>query len=470
MRQLHIYTRIEKPHFIIKILLGIYSIFLLSSCESFLKVDPPQSQIVGEYVFQEKNLANAALADIYFDLLDRIMSANYFTTYIGLYTDELYYARTSQYSYYEDFINCNVLPTNSTSKEFWSKDYTAIYKANAIIEGMDNSTTIGVSDRNRIKGEALFFRAYLHFYLVNLFGDIPYISTTDYTENRKISRMPVQEVYKNLVADLIAAKELLPENYSTVERVHVNKWVASALLSRVYLYSGQWEKAESESTSLITNSLFTMETSLSKVFLKESKSIIFCLKSQSSMNASDGTFYIDTPSNISSHAFFLTENVTGAFEPNDQRRSLWVGSLTDTEGETIYFSSKYKEIPNSTPSKEFSVLLRIEEQYLIRAEARAHLEDIFGAQQDLNVIRNRAGLGNTNAATVNNLLAAILHERQVEFFLELGHRFFDLKRMGFADAVLGSIKSGWDPTDVLLPIPESEILLNSNLLPQNPGY
>jgi len=470
MRQLHIYCRLEKPNFVIKILLGIYLIFLLNSCESFLKVDTPQSQIVGELVFQEKNLADAALADIYNDVLGRIMNASYFTPYIGLYTGELYYTG-SQLSFYEGFINCNVLPSNSTINEFWSKDYTAIYKANAIIEGMDNSTTIGIEDKNRIKGEALFFRAYLHFYLVNLFGNIPYISTTDYTENRKVSRMAVQEVYKHLVADLIAAKELLPENYnSTGERVHVNKWAASALLSRVYLYSGQWEEAESESTSLITNSLFTMETSLNKVFLKESTSIIFSLKSQNSTNASDGNFYIQNSSYISSHAFLLSEYVADAFEPYDQRRSLWVGSLTTTEGDTVYFSSKYKEIPTSTPSKEYSVLLRIEEQYLIRAEARAHLEDIDGSQQDLNVIRNRAGLENTEAATVNDLLEAILHEREVEFFLEVAHRFFDLKRMGFADTILGSIKPGWDPTDVLLPIPESEILLNSNLLPQNPGY
>jgi hypothetical protein len=107
---------------------------------------------------------------------------------------------------------------------------------------------------------------------------------------------------------------------------------------------------------------------------------------------------------------------------------------------------------------------------LIRAEARTHLEDINGARQDIDIIRNRAGLGNTDAATVNGLLEAVLHERQVELFLELGHRFFDLKRMGSADAVLSPIKLGWDATDVLLPIPESEILLNPNLLPQNPGY
>lgn len=468
MKQLHIFYRFGKPHLSIKILLGIFLFFLLSACEDYLEIDPPQSQIVGELVFEEKNLAESALAGIYIDGLNRIMHATWFTTYIGLYTDELEYAG-SQISLYEDFINNNVLTTNSTNLSFWSQNYAAIYKANALIEGMDKSTKINIVDKNRIKGEALFFRAYLHFYLVNLYGDIPYISTSDYTKNSKVSKMPVQEVYTHLISDLIAAKELLPENYFTGERVHANKWAASALLSRVYLYSGQWEEAESESTALITNNLFTKETDLSKVFLKESTSTILSLKSQGTNNAGDGTFYLLGPDYISSHSRWLTSYVAEAFESGDLRRSLWVGSAVRND-EMVYYSSKYKETSNTTPSKEYSVLLRIEEQYLIRAEARAHLEDITGAQGDLNTIRNRADLGNTDAATVNDLLEAVLHERQVEFFLELGHRFFDLKRMGFADAVLSPIKPGWNATDILLPIPESEILLNPNLLPQNPGY
>lgn len=468
MKQLHIFYRFGKPHFNIKILLGIYLFFLLSACEDYLEIDPPQSQIVGELVFEEKNLAESALSGIYIDVLNRIMHASWFTTYMAIYTDELEYTG-SQVSLYEDFINDNVLATNSTNLSFWSQNYKAIYKANALIEGMDKSTKINMEDKNRIKGEALFFRAYLHFYLVNLYGDIPYISTSDYTKNSKVSKMPVQEVYTHLISDLIAAKELLPENYITGERVHTNKWAASALLSRVYLYSGQWEEAESESTTLITNNLYTMETDLSKVFLKESTSTILSLKSQGLNNASDGIFYLQGPDYITYKSSWMTSHVGDAFEPYDLRRLQWVGSAISNQ-ETVYYSSKYKETSSSTASKEYSVLLRIEEQYLIRAEARAHLEDITGAQEDLNTIRNRADLENTDASTVNDLLEAVLHERQVEFFLELGHRFFDLKRMGFADAVLSPIKPGWNATDILLPIPESEILLNPNLLPQNPGY
>jgi hypothetical protein len=92
------------------------------------------------------------------------------------------------------------------------------------------------------------------------------------------------------------------------------------------------------------------------------------------------------------------------------------------------------------------------------------------AKTDLNKIRNRAGLANTSATTKTELLAAIIEERRKEFFTELGHRWFDLKRTGTANIILSSKKPGWDAKDLLWPLPESELLLNGNLAPQNPGY
>ena len=108
--------------------------------------------------------------------------------------------------------------------------------------------------------------------------------------------------------------------------------------------------------------------------------------------------------------------------------------------------------------------------YLIRAEARVFFGDLEGAKNDLNKIRNRASLANTPAETEQELLDAIIQERRIEFFSELGHRFFDLKRTGKINNTLSPVKLGWNVMDALWPIPESELLLNPNLLPQNPGY
>ncbi len=110
------------------------------------------------------------------------------------------------------------------------------------------------------------------------------------------------------------------------------------------------------------------------------------------------------------------------------------------------------------------------EGYLIRAEARCNLNNFSGAIDDLDKIRNRAGLPSTSATTKDLLLAAIEKENQIEFMNEWGHRWLDLKRKGKADLILGPIKgNNWQSTDVLWPIPENELTYNPYLI-QNPGY
>ena len=131
---------------------------------------------------------------------------------------------------------------------------------------------------------------------------------------------------------------------------------------------------------------------------------------------------------------------------------------------------KYKIGLGAGTSQEYSIVFRMAEQYLIRAEARTMLGDLAGAQADINKIRNRAGLIATSAFSEAELLKAIRQERQVELFTEFGHRFFDLKRWGLLDEILNGIKPGWNETDRVLPLPEKELLVNPNLQPQNAGY
>ena len=86
------------------------------------------------------------------------------------------------------------------------------------------------------------------------------------------------------------------------------------------------------------------------------------------------------------------------------------------------------------------------------------------------MIRNRARLPDITAVSQEALLQSILKERRVELFTEGGHRWFDLKRTGEAQSVLQPLKPGWQNTQLLIPLPETELILNTNLKPQNPGY
>ena len=113
--------------------------------------------------------------------------------------------------------------------------------------------------------------------------------------------------------------------------------------------------------------------------------------------------------------------------------------------------------------------LGLGEQYLIRAEARAQQDNVSGAQEDLNIIRNRAGLLKTTSSDKVSILLAIEQERSKELFAEWGHRWFDLKRTRRTNVILGAIKSSWKSTDLVYPIPLVEIT-NNPFLTQNPGY
>jgi hypothetical protein len=349
----------------------------------------------------------------------------------------------------------------------WSSAYYTIYTANSIIEGIGQGN-ISPAVGDQLSGEALFVRAFTLFYLTNLFGDIPVVTTTDYRTNATLARSTPQVVYEQIIEDLAQARQLLPSNYVSAERTRPNKWSATALLSRVYLYAGNWADAEAMASELIGQPAVFELGNLSEVFLKGSKEAIWQLSSTypATYNTSEGTYFILTavPNIVA-----VAQGVIDAFEPADERYTNWIGTYS-TDGVTYHYVGKYKEKGFSNPLKEHSVVLRLGEQYLIRAEARVRSGNLDGAQADINIIRARAGLANTTALSESELLLAIEQERRIELVGEWGHRWFDLKRTDRADAVLSGLKPNWNSEDVLLPIPESEILSNANLLPQNPGY
>ncbi len=110
------------------------------------------------------------------------------------------------------------------------------------------------------------------------------------------------------------------------------------------------------------------------------------------------------------------------------------------------------------------MVLRLSEQYLIRAEARAHLSNLTGSIDDLNIIRSRAGLTDLPSSLDEvAITAAIAQEKRIEFFAEWGHRWFDLKRTNTVDSIMTiatPLKNGnstWQTHQQLYPIPFREI-------------
>jgi hypothetical protein len=446
-------------------------LLLTVGCDSFTDVDLPSSQLTAKDVFQDKATANATMVDIYAKIRDHGLLTGYpsgISSELGLYADELMFYGISS-SGHSNFYSNSLLPSDSAISELWISSYNQIYSANAIIEGVTASDALAKIDKDQLTGEALFVRALIHFYLVNAFGDIPYLATTDYRLNKVAHRMPEKEVYAQIKADLLQASALLPAGYIGTDRVRPNKWAAEALLARVCLYREEWDEASNAASAVLNQTgLYVWPLNSNAVFTKESRSTIWQLMPaiEGANTHEAGTFiFVEGPP----PSLAISDQLIGAFSDGDLRKTNWIKAVTD--GTDIwYHANKYKQASNTATSVEYSIVLRMAEQYLIRAEARAHQGDLIGAKQDLNKTRNLAGLNDTNAVTATEIITEVIKERRLEFFTEFGTRFLDLKRTNGLDAVLAPIKPQWETSDQLLPLPESELLLNPNLAPQNANY
>jgi len=475
----------------------------LTSCDKLVTVDDPIDTITTNQVFRDDIQANAAMAGVYSKLAngslgaaraDNHFSAGMSTILGGLSADELTVRSTGVDNPLLQFGTNKILVQNAVSPALWSSAYTSIYNANGVIEGIAASTSSLLSQgvRKKLTGEAKFIRAFCYFYLVNFFGDLPLALTVDFNETRNYSRTPVADVYKQIIKDLKEAQADLPtENTGPAgTRIYADKWAATALLARVYLYTRDYESAFREASAVIANTAqFGLEMDLDKPFLKTSREAIWQFENYTADfgrgNATaEGAFLIPNRNseNDPDHSavyYHMTDELVQTFDPTDKRLLHWVGvSPVNNTGSTRYFAFKYKIGSHNRviggEATEYYTALRLAEQFLIRAEAAANgagsLTDAIG---DLNAIRFRAGLGDLpDNLPQQAVLAAIEKERRTELFLEWGHRWFDLKRTGKASAVLSqmSAKQPWaGDYQLLYPIPINEIINNRNLAP-NPGY
>ncbi|MBO9633203.1 MAG: RagB/SusD family nutrient uptake outer membrane protein [Chitinophagaceae bacterium] len=468
----------------------VTAVLLLSGCKKLLEIDPPLASITTDEMFANNRQAELAISGVYSKMIhgtaatgNALNAESYFASGLstfagGLSSDELVLPAT--YNAGDLSVVQNKITTASSRKSdaIWNSAYRTVFDATAVIEGIEASASSELvqSVRDQLTGEALALRAFSYFYLVNNFGDLPLVLSSDSKKNLALSRSPVAKVYEQIIADLVKARSLMSSDFSFVnnnEKVRVNKWFAEALLARVYLYTHQYQLAIASATEVINQrSLFDLETDLAKVFLKGSKEAIFQLK----QNGDDPVYKNGTPEGIRflnnlnlpniSPDFRLSDQLLGSFEPNDKRKTTWVGVYPPYST-----AAKYK----NGQGLEYYVVMRLAEQYLIRAEAIAKGTpgNVKDAITDINLLRKRANIPELDEnLPVTTVIDTIAHERRIELFAEWGHRWFDLKRTGKAAEVLPQLpykQPWWGDYQLLYPIPDTDIKRNGQL-EQNPEY
>lgn len=452
---------------------------LLSGCKKLIEIDPPLNEVSSELVFKSDKTAKSALAGLYVDLAATQTQAVNFTAFSALQADDMEYV-TAGNTTYDEFNNNSSIAASSGALGVFSDWYAIIYRANAIIEGLAKYTGTTAAVNKELTAEAKFIRAYCYFNLVNTFGDVPLIVETDVNVTAYLPRVATSVVYTQIVQDLTDAKANLLADYSFTasDRLGANQFAAEALLARVNLYLGNYAAAESNASDVISSSLYSMvpaDKMGTGLFIKNSTEAILQLPSY--LNATtqytqEASTFIPSAYNVASVFWKIRSNLVDVFASADLRKKNWMKEAGDGTNVFTPYKFKYKTstLAIAANVSECPMILRLAEQYLIRAEARAKIgTNISGALADLNVVHTRAGLSESTTIVPAALIEEIALENRKEFFCEQAHRWFDLKRTGRVDAVIGALKPTYKPTSQLLPIPQGAIDANPNLT-QNPGY
>lgn len=456
-----------------QILLYILFLIVLISCDNFLEVGPNTSELDTELVFKNDNTAIAALEGIYHELQFKgFASGNAQSiTFLGntLADDAVEHSITGDS---HDFYSNTLRADNGTNSSIWTSAYKQLYNTNALLEGIENNIDLSIETKNRIEGEGKFLRAFIYYYLVHLYDKVPLVLTTDYQVNQSMPRTSVDEIYTQIQNDLEEALGHLPEDYLRNKGQHIRptKYAAFTLLARLALWKEDYTEAVQYANKVIDSDKFSLIELDAAFKANSAESIWQLIPVVPNTGANEGAVYIlkNNPSSMyTASSQSLTDDFLSIWQVDDLRYQNWMGIYT--EGEHMYYYPYKYKIKSGGDSAEYSMVLRFAELYLIRAEAYAKSGNTQAALDDLNSIRNRAGIPNWTMEDITNIEQAVLEERRRELFSEWGHRWLDLKRFGKTDEVLGQKKTTWQQDAKLLPIPEQDILKNP-FLTQNPGY
>lgn len=490
-------------HFRYLIFFAAFCVFGLSSCDSFLNMQPSNSGNA------ETAIATPADAKVVINGIMRSMSSsNYYGRNFIMYGD----AKGGDLTIYsagrglDALYSFNHTPTTNSYSGFWSTGYYCIMQINNLLENVDRLEAAGKTGFSFYKGQALTLRALIYFDLVRLYGlpynynkssyGVPNVTKVLGADAQPV-RATVEENYKQILDDLEEGMPLLATN-KAAQNGYISYYANIALQARVKLYMEDYDGALTAAEDIIKNSTYKLYqpsawvASWSAQYGTES---IFevGINTESDLGTSSLGFYLMRYAQKSgAQGWFLASNYFLSRLGQDATDVRW-GIMDNDE---YWYDTKnsrkgacYKYLGGTSlvgDGKETYTavnikVIRLSEVYLIAAEAALHATtpNATTAAGYLNEIRKRSPqLALATSATITDDM--ILDERSKELFGE-GQRFFDMirknKTIEFNDDFQGIPVSKREKTinrtftKIVLPISQDEINANPALgIEQNEAY
>ena len=501
---------------------SVMVLFAFSSCEDELTQLPLSQRTIENFYLTQPDFVQArnAAYSVAFHGAGTYGYANRVLNLSETRSDNLYATTTASREW--EGINSfyTNISTNTYVKEAYTSNYNAIYKANQLLEKLEEKGDLiftNPADKTAMVAEARFLRAFCYFDLIRWFGKVPLIERTmSAAEVSKIPRTPVADVYNLIISDLqLAIPNLLPE-YDAANYGRVSKYGAKALLGLVYMTRSsptygidgatlglsEWDKAYQQLNDIKLSNLYTFGPDYASIFkiegLTNKENVLTIPYTQSLPSSVGGNFMVElgyepyfASVNLSAQGSLEAKPVStefmNKFAANDLRKTVGIAtSYTVATGTykgsyTLPVFKKYIDPARYGNGREDwgvdFMVIRYTDVLMLMAECTLHGGG--GSQADVdaivNQVRNRAGV-TPNA--VNITLDQLFEERRKEFFSE-GTRWFDLIRSGKAVETMNAWKAVEDKDGkirtidnnaLIYPIPLQEILAVPGLYNQNIGY
>jgi starch-binding outer membrane protein, SusD/RagB family len=391
-----------------------------------------------------------------------------------------------------EYNNFTYFPALNQIHDTWRGLYEGVYRSNLAIANIPG-INMAEALKSQYVGEAKFLRALFYFDLINIFGAVPLVTQPlPDTDASLIARTPVADVYKVIIADLLAAEAGLPVSHSGANLGRVTKGAAQALLGKVYLYNKDYANAEKYFLLVINSGKYGLMDNFQEVWhrsFENNKESIFEVQfadiGGSGSNGRNGSYLPAV--NGATGSGLATKRAFDAFDPTDPRRAMSIFRPGDSFAPNVStalatFSAVWSATGYAVKKGMWPIMyvnsnginypiIRYADVLLMYAEAANELNKLTEARAAVNQVRarpsvNMPALTAANTGTKADMFNAINKERQVELMFEF-IRFNDLRRWGLALQELGPI--GYQAKHALFPIPQLELDINPKLT-QNQGW
>ena len=489
-----------------KIIISILTILVVYINTGCNKLDQqPISSIPATNFWKTDVDAQAGVTAIYAGLQNTF--SNTFTEWGDARSDNFTYGGTG-----ENQVNVSLNGLDAvTSSADWGNLYNTIQRANLAIKyipNIYNNSQTTYTKYNNYMAQAYAVRAFMYFWGVRLWGDVPLRLTPFETIDSfpHLARTNKDSViYNAIIPDLLTAESLIDPNQKST--YFINQGAILSILAEVYMWNKDYANVIATTKqirsmpnySLVKDPTLYKDAFVSAATVENIWSLDWNyitdgkngLGAKLGSNGNTSNYYIDTGSNFYHRGWDsliitswndIRRNIiydTGSYKIGTLPKQIWKFYPIDINtGNPIY--------PTRVQNQAKLPFYRYADIVLMQAEAYNAIGDTTDALVNVRAVRNRANAGPINVKAYNGLasqsdvLNVILDERQLELFAE-GKRWFDLVRNNMVTATMDPLvksrqislslsPTGFsDPSKILWPISRTALIADPSLV-QNPHY